>query len=1319
MSTARLASLCLLFVPALASAADPGLAASFAPAAIAPGATSVLRFDVFADTPQLDTAFTATLPAGVSFASSATTDCDGFVSVVGSTLAFTEGRVGAPCSVEVSVTAVMPGSHVLTSGALTSVGGSWGTATATLDVDGLLPGFSSSVTPPVLPLGETARLEFVLDGTAVPGGLAGASFGQPLPGTVRVAPVADAWTDCPNASIEAVPGDAWVSFLGDVPASAACTFRVDLVAQDAGRAELLSTPLTAGATVVGSASSEVEFRWTPVHLVVTDDPVPPGGTATLAVDVTNVVRDQTATGIGFSLDLGAAIPGLVATGLPGSAPCGPGSALSGSNVLTLASGTLASAERCHFEVGLAVPASASVGAHPLVTSVPTLTAGGPVVWPAGETLLHVSPVPRATLAALSDPVGAGESVTLEYTLANTSTSSTLTGLSFAQVLPFQTPPASLPPTGLCAGTGTALVIPELGEVPAMLSITGMTLLPGGSCTFQIAFDVPSGTPAGEYPTSTGPLSALLAGDPLAGPGGDAVIRVQSAPRLSVEPSQTRVDPGETVTLAFALEYGESGGPATGVGASLDLGAWIPGLAAVGPLPSAPCGAGSSLTGSSVLTLAQGSVGSASSCSFTVDVAVPASTSSGRYVSATSDVNALVAGVPFSADGVSVELLVGGIDTQLVFAPSVVAPGDAVTATWTLTNADTVLTAAGLSLTDDLAASFPGAVLTNVTPTACGTTVGSGGGQLVLSGGSLAPLETCTFSATFQLPLDTPEETATHDTGPVSATFGGVPVQTPGATGAFAVYADAGWSLGAGGGTHAGQVANLVFRIENRDVASDLTDIAFTVDLDGNVPGLVVDTLPVVACGPSSTLSGTSVLTFANGRLAPASSCTFSVDVRVPASVSAPSSLPLVTSDLTATLTGSEIIVGAVSADLMVLQPCRSGYLPSGVECVDIDECATGTDVCHDFADCTNTQGSHTCACRAGFTGDGLSCTDVDECLASPCDVNASCTNEPGAFVCDCDPGWTGSGTTCEVECGDGLVLPGEACDDGDLEPGDGCDASCAIETGWFCAFEPSLCGTVCGDGVIIAGLELCDDGNQDEQDGCDSLCQFESGWDCTDTAPTVCDSVCGDGLLRGTEECDDGGGASGDGCTADCVIEAGFACAGEPSVCELTCSNGRLDPLETCDDGGLVDGDGCDSVCQTESGWACFGEPSVCTESCGDGSLDPGEACDDGNLALDDGCSDTCVIEDGWDCDASGCDPVCGDGIAVGAEECDDGNTAPGDGCDPACRMEEGCTGEACETDDPDVRRRSGCRCDQGAAGGVSGVLGGMLALLWVRRRAA
>jgi cysteine-rich repeat protein len=88
---------------------------------------------------------------------------------------------------------------------------------------------------------------------------------------------------------------------------------------------------------------------------------------------------------------------------------------------------------------------------------------------------------------------------------------------------------------------------------------------------------------------------------------------------------------------------------------------------------------------------------------------------------------------------------------------------------------------------------------------------------------------------------------------------------------------------------------------------------------------------------------------------------------------------------------------------------------------------------------------------------------------------------------------------------------------------------------------------ICGNG--LTEQHQCDDGNQVSGDGCSSACAIESGYVCSGE-PSVCTVlVCGDGLIQGPEECDDGNTADTDGCSQSCTIEAGFFCSGQPSTC--------------------------------------------------------------------------------------------------------------------------------------------------------------------------
>ena len=185
--------------------------------------------------------------------------------------------------------------------------------------------------------------------------------------------------------------------------------------------------------------------------------------------------------------------------------------------------------------------------------------------------------------------------------------------------------------------------------------------------------------------------------------------------------------------------------------------------------------------------------------------------------------------------------------------------------------------------------------------------------------------------------------------------------------------------------------------------------------------------------------------------------------------------------------------------------CPAGYSGAAI-CVDVDECAVGTDSCADNASCTNTDGGFGCACNSGYEGDGFTCTDVDECGAGTdsCDDVAVCTNTTGGFACACDDGYDGDGSTCtDVDeclqadaCGaDGVCrnVPGSfscSCTAGYIDDNGRCVDidECAEATA---CFENEICTNTAG------GFDcVCPDGFKDRDDACVAL---------------VCIDECGDG----------------------------------------------------------------------------------------------------------------------------------------------------------------------------------------------------------------
>lgn len=272
----------------------------------------------------------------------------------------------------------------------------------------------------------------------------------------------------------------------------------------------------------------------------------------------------------------------------------------------------------------------------------------------------------------------------------------------------------------------------------------------------------------------------------------------------------------------------------------------------------------------------------------------------------------------------------------------------------------------------------------------------------------------------------------------------------------------------------------------------------------------------------------------------------------------------------------------------------------------------------------------------------------------------------------------------------------------------------------------SVCGPICGDGVLAPG-EQCDDGtNAGGYGKCQPGC--------------VRGPYCGDKVVNGPEECDNGSNVSAygsDGCAPGCVTPArcgdkkvqsefGETCDdgvndGSYGGCSKTCAfaprcgDGEINgPGEECDDGandgtynncapGCKLGPRCgDGLLQEEFGELCEVGDKDCSANCqwigvcGDTipDKDKGEECDDGqndggygecgpNCKLGPRCGDG-VTQPEEACDggespsgaygecAANCvlAPHCGDGIVQSEfEECDDGNKITRDGC-TACRVD-------------------------------------------------
>jgi len=647
-------------------AAQPTFVKTFLPDTIGPGSVSTLRFQISnlsLTSPATGLAFTDALPAGMTIAAvtNAASSCDGtlLAPAGGTAISLSSGRVGASssCVITLQVTSTTPGTHTNTTSSLSSSLGTAAPASATLTVAADRPGFTKSFSPASAFFGDRSSLTFTIDNTLSTVAAANLTFTDALPSGISVANPASASTTCTGGTITASPGSGVISyspaFFGDaaVGAGSSCTVTVSVLAGAVGvlantTGELTSTlptVFTPRSSGKASAALTVSFEQVALTKAFSSGTVAPGSTVTMQLTARNLDRRSPATDIAFTDDLDAMLPGLVAIGLPLVDPCGPGSSLSGTDVISLTGASLDPEASCSLNVVLQVPSSAPSGTFINTTSAITATVGGSTfIGSPGTAALTVETAPVLTAQLSGDPVGGGGTVTLTFELLNTSSSDSATAISFDnEVPPVLQAASSLPASGFCGAGSTATF--TLFPSP-MLVVAGAELAPGASCTFSADLDVVEGAPAGIYTSTTSSVAATVAGQPVTGLPASYDLQIVAAPLLYKQFLDDPVAPGDTVTLELTLVHDENApGTASDISFSDDLAATLSGLQAVG-LPAADvCGIGSSLTGTSTIQLSGGSLEPGSSCTFTATLQVPTTASPGAHLNTTSNVVATVLG----------------------------------------------------------------------------------------------------------------------------------------------------------------------------------------------------------------------------------------------------------------------------------------------------------------------------------------------------------------------------------------------------------------------------------------------------------------------------------------------------------------------------------------------------------------------------------------------------------------------------------------------------------------------------------------------------
>ncbi|MCB1053932.1 MAG: DUF11 domain-containing protein, partial [Acidobacteria bacterium] len=565
------------------------------------------------------------------------------------------------------------------------------------------------------------------------------------------------------------------------------------------------------------------------------------------------------------------------------------------------------------------------GAYPNVTSSVTGDLdGSPTVGnPASETLFLQS-YPRLTKTFLTNPAGAGDVVTVEFTLTNTSSTSSATGISFMDDLDAfisGVVPTSLPAAGFCgAGSiATSAVI----STDRFLIISNASLAASGSCTFSVDLQIPNGVAAGSYPNTTTAPTATVGGVAVTGKPATDTLVLSGAPRLQKAFTDDPVLPGDTVTLEFTLSLDDTAvSDATGITFTDDLDAALSGLVATGLPMSNVCGAGSQISGVSTLTLTGGTLAPGASCTFSVTLQVPMSALPGSYLNTTSSVVATVGGASTTGTAAQDNLSIAGLMLTKEFTDDPVIPGATANLRFTIVNSSPVSDATSIFFTDNLSAALSGLTATTLPMNPCGAgSAISGTTTLIFTGGNLTANTMCTFDVTVMVPVAALDGSYLNTTSNMTAMVEGSSVSVGSASDSLVVSSEQIFfdktftdDPVAPGGT-----VTLEFTLTNMDGTQPLTGITFTDDLDAALSGLTAIGLPINdVCGMGSVISGTSSLTLTGGNLPAAGSCTFSVTLQVPMGVALGTTAINTTSPVTGSLGGLSVN-GTPASDQLFVQ----------------------------------------------------------------------------------------------------------------------------------------------------------------------------------------------------------------------------------------------------------------------------------------------------------------------------------------------------------------------------------------------------------------
>jgi uncharacterized repeat protein (TIGR01451 family) len=800
--------------------------------------------------------FTDTLPAGlvISTPNGLTGSCGGgtitatqatsLISLSGASL-----TASTSCTFSINVTGTAAGSQNNTTGNVTSTeGGTGGTASASVAVVAP-PSIAKVFNPNVIALNATTSLQFTITN---PGAntvaLTGVAFTDTLPTGLTVANSTS--TVCGGTLTTTAPTG--ISLTGaTIAVNSQCQFSVTVTGATAGQ----YTNTTGNVTSTNGGTGNTATA----NLTVASPPsiakafgaasIPLNGTTSLTFTINNPNTSVALTGLAFTDNLPTGLVVATPNGLTNTCG-GTVTAVAGSGSVSLSGGTLATSASCTVSVNVQGTTAGVKNNSVQVTS----TEGGTGNTSNASITVVAPPGISKAFGAASIPLNG--STSLSFTIQNSNTTTTLTGVAFSDILPagliISTPNGQ---TGSCGG-GTITAT----QGTSVISLSGATLAASTSCTFSINV---TGTAAGSQNNTTGNVTSTEGGT---GNTASANVTVVAPPSIAKVFNPNTIALNATTALQFTITNpGANTVALTGVGFTDAL----PTGLTVASSTSTVCGGTLMTTPPTNMAFVGATIAVNSQCQFSVTVTGAAA---GQYTNTTGNVNSTNGGTGNTA---TANLTVANPPAiTKLFGAAQMGVGNTTSLTFTITNPNTSIALTGVAFTDNLPAGLVVATPNGLTNNCGGAaTAVAGSGSVSLSAGTLAVSTSCTVAVNIQATTGgvknntvqvTSTEGGTGNTSNASITIVGPPTLTK-AFGAASVALN---------GT-----TTLTFTVTNPNTSNTLSGVAFTDNLPA---GLIISTPngQTGSCGAGTITAtqGTNLISLSGGTLAANGSCTFAVNV---------------------------------------------------------------------------------------------------------------------------------------------------------------------------------------------------------------------------------------------------------------------------------------------------------------------------------------------------------------------------------------------------------------------------------------------------------